>query len=108
MNPTDEEIARLAGAINRFWERKDLLMARREEQREAKRLLAEKRKTSAALYGGKPKRHKWRRDEHWKVCVDCGCRYRTGMIDRVYEQPDGRTTVKAEACIPLEDSSGGT
>jgi hypothetical protein len=46
------------------------------------------------------KRHDWSRGNGWMVCVDCGCRYRTGNFTKEYEQPDGRRTTSAEECKP--------
>lgn len=44
------------------------------------------------------KRHSWSRGHGWCVCVNCGCRYRTGNLTKEYEHPDGRRTPNAEDC----------
>lgn len=44
------------------------------------------------------KRHKWRDGRGWKVCDDCGTRYRKGMMRREYERSDGTRTDNAGAC----------
>lgn len=46
------------------------------------------------------KRHNWSRGRGWMVCVDCGCRYRTGNLQKEYEQPDGTRTTRAGECVP--------
>lgn len=49
------------------------------------------------------KKHRWRTDERYKICVQCGCRYlraiyRKSRYTRIYEWPDGRRTTIAENC----------
>ncbi len=58
------------------------------------------------VVGEKHKRHSWSRGNGWCVCLDCGCRYREGMMQREYRQPNGERTDDARECVPRLGFSG--
>lgn len=62
------------------------------------------RPAPAGSRGGDEMRHRWRKGNGWAVCQECGCRYRTGNVSRVYEWPDGRRTGRAEECPGMTKS----